>query len=41
LLVWDKDSYIERFLALLPCTCALQPSFLQEIFLIWNSQSLI
>jgi hypothetical protein len=26
LLVWDKDSYIERFLALLPCTCVLQPT---------------
>jgi hypothetical protein len=25
LLVWDKDSYTERFLALLPCTCVLQP----------------
>jgi hypothetical protein len=25
LLVWDKDSYTERFLALLPCTCELQP----------------
>jgi hypothetical protein len=24
LLVWDKDSYTERFLALLPCTCVLQ-----------------
>jgi hypothetical protein len=27
LLVWDKDSYTERFLALLPCTCVLQPEF--------------
>jgi hypothetical protein len=27
LLVWDKDSYTERFLSLLPCTC-VQP----EIF---------
>jgi hypothetical protein len=26
LLVWDKDSYIEGFLALLPCTCVLQPT---------------
>jgi hypothetical protein len=26
LLVWDKDSYKERFLALLPRTCALQPT---------------
>jgi hypothetical protein len=25
LLVWDKDRYTERFLALLPCTCVLQP----------------
>jgi hypothetical protein len=25
LLDWDKDSYTERFLALLPCTCVLQP----------------
>jgi hypothetical protein len=25
LLVWDKDSYTERFLAVLPCTCVLQP----------------
>jgi hypothetical protein len=24
LLVWDKDSYTERSLALLPCTCVLQ-----------------
>jgi hypothetical protein len=24
LLAWDKDSYTERFLALLPCTCVLQ-----------------
>jgi hypothetical protein len=27
LLVWHKDSYTERFLALLPCTCALPPEF--------------
>jgi hypothetical protein len=25
LLVWDKDSYTERFLALFPSTCILQP----------------
>jgi hypothetical protein len=25
LLVWDKYSYTERFLGLLPCTCVLQP----------------
>jgi hypothetical protein len=24
--IWDKDSYTERFLALLPCTCVLQPT---------------
>jgi hypothetical protein len=24
LLVWDKDSYMERFPPLLPCTCVLQ-----------------
>jgi hypothetical protein len=28
LLVWDKDSYSERFLALLPCTCVLQPKLI-------------
>jgi hypothetical protein len=27
LLVWNKDSYTEKFLALLPCTCVLQPEF--------------
>jgi hypothetical protein len=26
-LVWDKDSYTERLLALLPCTCVLQTTF--------------
>jgi hypothetical protein len=26
LLVWEKDSCTERFLALLPCTCVLQPT---------------
>jgi hypothetical protein len=26
LLVWDKDSYTERFLGLPPCTCVLQSS---------------
>jgi hypothetical protein len=26
LLVWDKDSYTERFLVLLLCTCVLQPT---------------
>jgi hypothetical protein len=26
LLFWDKDSYTERFLALFPCTCVLQPN---------------
>jgi hypothetical protein len=37
LLVWDKDSYTGRFLALLPCTCKLQPtlvSFYQTFSLI-------
>jgi hypothetical protein len=28
LLAWDKDTYTERFLALLPCTCILQPKFI-------------
>jgi hypothetical protein len=27
LLVWDKNSYTERLLALLPCTCVLQTTF--------------
>jgi hypothetical protein len=27
LLVCDKDNYTERFLALLPCTCVLQPTW--------------
>jgi hypothetical protein len=27
LLAWDKDSYSERFLALLPCTSVLQPKY--------------
>jgi hypothetical protein len=26
LLVWTKDSYTERFLVSLPCTCVLQPT---------------
>jgi hypothetical protein len=26
LLVWDKDSYTERFLVLLPWTCVFQPT---------------
>jgi hypothetical protein len=26
LLVWNKDSYTEKFLALLPCMCVLQPT---------------
>jgi hypothetical protein len=26
LLLWGKDSYTERLLALLPCTCVLQPT---------------
>jgi hypothetical protein len=28
LLVWDKDSYTERLLVLLPCTCVLQPGLI-------------
>jgi hypothetical protein len=28
LLIWEKDSYTERFLALLPCTYVLQPTLL-------------
>jgi hypothetical protein len=28
LLVWDKGSYTERFLLLLPCTCVLQPTLI-------------
>jgi hypothetical protein len=28
LLVWDKDSYTERFLALLPCIGVLQPKLI-------------
>jgi hypothetical protein len=28
LLVWGKDSYTEKFLALLPCTCVLQPTLI-------------
>jgi hypothetical protein len=30
LLVWDKDSHTERFLALLPCTCVLQPTLVHH-----------
>jgi hypothetical protein len=29
LLAWDKDSSTERFLALLPCTCVLQPTLVR------------
>jgi hypothetical protein len=33
LLVWDEDSYTERFLALLPCTCVLRiDSSLPDLF---------
>jgi hypothetical protein len=28
LLIWDKESYKERFLALLPCPCVLQPKLI-------------
>jgi hypothetical protein len=31
LLVWDKDSYTKRFLALLPCTCVLQPTLVASL----------
>jgi hypothetical protein len=37
LLVWDKDSYTERFLALLPCTCVLQP----ELIPLYQTASLL
>jgi hypothetical protein len=36
-LTWDKDSYIERFLALLPCTCVLQP----KLFHLYLTSSLL
>jgi hypothetical protein len=29
LLAWNKDSYTERFLALLPCTCVLHPKLVR------------
>jgi hypothetical protein len=34
LLIWDKDSYTKRFLALLPCTCIATHigSFLPDVF---------
>jgi hypothetical protein len=31
LLVWDKESYTDRFLALLPCTCVLQPHIISSL----------
>jgi hypothetical protein len=34
---WDKDSYIERFLALLPCSCVLQP----ELVHLYQTSSLL
>jgi hypothetical protein len=37
LLVWDKYSYTERFLALLPCTCVLQP----ELIHLYQTSSLL
>jgi hypothetical protein len=47
LLVWDKDSYTEKFLSLLPHTCVLQPilihltrPLLQKTFKIWVVVSL-
>jgi hypothetical protein len=30
LLAWGKDSYAERFLELLPCTCVLQPTLVHH-----------
>jgi hypothetical protein len=36
LVVCNKDSYTERFLALLPCTCVLHPLF----FILFNSSLL-
>jgi hypothetical protein len=39
LLVWDKDSYTERFLVLLPCTCVLQPELLIYTRLFTTSRS--
>jgi hypothetical protein len=36
LLAWYKDSYTERFLALLPCTCVLQP----ELFHLYQTSLL-
>jgi hypothetical protein len=41
LLVWDEDSYTERFLALLPCTCVLQStgSSLSDLFATSSSPS--
>jgi hypothetical protein len=37
LLVWDKDSYAERFLALLSCTSVLQP----ELIHLYQTSSLL
>jgi hypothetical protein len=37
LLVWDKDSYTERFLVLLPCTCVLEPT----LFNLYQTSSLL
>jgi hypothetical protein len=30
LLVWDKDSYTKRFLALVPCTCVLKSTLIHS-----------
>jgi hypothetical protein len=35
--VWDKDSYTERFLALLPRTCVLQPELIPDLFTTFQS----
>jgi hypothetical protein len=37
LLVWNKDSYTEKFLALLPCTSVLQP----ELVHLYQTSSLL
>jgi hypothetical protein len=37
LLLWDKDSYTERFLGLLTCTCVLQP----ELIHLYQTSSLL
>jgi hypothetical protein len=41
LLVWDKDSYTERFLVLLPCTCELHGSSLSDLFVIFCTPCIV